>query len=299
MSRQVLPAFLQEQLLAGYGQALFARIFDGFCSERVTCARVNTLKTDPESVRAALAQQGIETQAVAWSENALILRDCTAQRAMDSLPCKNGEIYLQSLSSQLPVLFLCPQPGENILDMAAAPGGKTTQIAAYTGGRAFITACEKDKIRAQRLTYNIEKQGVRGVTVLNRDARTLDPLFRFDRVLLDAPCTGSGTVDLNADRPPRLTADYLARTVKTQRALLDAALAHMRAGSEMIYSTCSILAQENDDVVRTALKAGKAELIPITAPEGVPTLPTGLDGTLCVCPDAHYEGFYVAKLRKR
>ena len=94
----------------------------------------------------------------------------------------------------IPPIVLDPSPGESILDMAAAPGGKTTQMAALSGGLADITACEKNKIRAQRLLYNLKKQGAGRVTVLETDARRLDSRFFFDKILLDAPCSGSGTV---------------------------------------------------------------------------------------------------------
>lgn len=142
----------------------------------------------------ALADAGLSAQRVPWSGDALIL-DHADEGAVAALPMfESGEIYMQSLSSMIPPLVLGVQPEENILDMAAAPGGKTTQIAALTGGRAMITACERNKMRAERLEYNVKKQGANRVTVMNMDARQLDDLFAFDRVLLDAPCSGSGTV---------------------------------------------------------------------------------------------------------
>ena len=109
---------------------------------------------------------------------------------------REGGIYLQSLSSMLPPLFLAPKAGESVLDMAAAPGGKTTQMAAMTGNQAQITACEKNKVRQKRLKYNLEKQGASGTYVMVEDARKLNDFFSFDRILLDAPCSGSGTVEV-------------------------------------------------------------------------------------------------------
>ncbi len=111
------------------------------------------------------------------------------KRVQDLEIYKNGEIYLQSLSSMMPVIALEPKAKENILDMAAAPGGKTTQIATITQNEAFITACEKNKIRAERLKYNIEKQGAKSINVLIEDARNLSNYFSFDKILLDVPCS--------------------------------------------------------------------------------------------------------------
>ena len=96
----------------------------------------------------------------------------------------------------LPPIILEPKEGENILDMAAAPGGKTTQMAALTNNKAFITAVEKNKIRAERLKYNLQKQGVGCVNVMLEDARKLSDFFSFDKILLDAPCSGSGTMSI-------------------------------------------------------------------------------------------------------
>ena len=110
---------------------------------------------------------------------------------------KNGKIYLQSLSSMLPPIVLNPMPKNDILDMTAAPGGKTTQIAALSNNEANITACEINKIRAERLRYNLDKQGASSVFVMLEDARNIDNFFSFDQILLDSPCSGSGTININ------------------------------------------------------------------------------------------------------
>ena len=185
--------------------------------------------------------------------------------------------------------------------MAAAPGGKTTQIAALTGNKAMITACEMNKIRADRLRYNVERQGATRVTVMNIDSRNMDDLFSFDRILLDAPCSGSGTVQLNNPRSKgQFNAANLQKTTKAQGALLDKALRLLRKGGEMIYSTCSVLEMENEAIVRRALKKGNCEIVPLdlSAFDAVPQLPVTIPGTLCVMPDALHEGFYVARLRR-
>ena len=132
------------------------------------------------------------------------------------------------------------------------------------------------------------------------DSAKLDPLFTFDRVLLDAPCSGSGTLELWRDKPPQIDEGLVVRSVRIQRTLLRGALAHMRRGSEMIYSTCSVLEEENEAQIRAALGMG-AEIVPISPDElpGVPILEGSLDGTLTVCPNELYEGFFLAKLRKK
>lgn len=298
--RDEMPTFLDEQLLLQYGQEDAARIGQGYRAARRVTLRVNRLKARTQDVRGQLHAAGIETREVPWYEDALIIENAR-EDAVTALPMyERGEIYLQSLSSMIPPLLLDAQDGENVLDMAAAPGGKTTQIAALTGNRAMITACEKNKIRADRLRYNVERQGAGRVTVMNTDARELSDLFAFDRVLLDAPCSGSGTVQLGSVRSKgQFTAEYLGKTTKMQRTLLQKALRLLRPGHEMIYSTCSVLEQENEQVLRHVL-AKDVQVVPLNLEpfEDVPRLPVSIPGTLCVCPTELYEGFFVAKLRR-
>ena len=193
-----IPEFLTQALQAQYGETLAAQILAGYACVRPVTLRVNTLKAVPEDIQAHLTQAGLAWEAVPWSPEALILPHCR-EDVLEALPMyQQGEIYLQSLSSMLPPLFLQPQPGENVLDMAAAPGGKTTQMAALSGGKAMITACEKNAIRAERLKFNIQRQGAGRVSVLVQDARKLDDFFSFDKILLDAPCSGSGTLAVAA-----------------------------------------------------------------------------------------------------
>ena len=202
----------------------------------------------------------------------------------------------------IPVLILEPQPNLSILDMAAAPGGKTTQISALTNNTTVITACEKNKIRLDRLKYNLDKQGVKKVGTLQIDSRKLDDYLCFDSILLDAPCSGSGTLYLNDPKlDKRISLELINNSSKLQFELLSKAIKLLNPGCEMVYSTCSILKEENEDVVSKILKLNKnIELVPIDnkLELNANLLPT-LDGTICICPDKYFEGFYVAKLRKK
>ena len=115
--------------------------------------------------------------------------------------------------------------------MCAAPGGKTTQISALTGGEARITACEMHVPRAERLEFNLARQGARNVTVMRVDARRLDDYFSFDQILVDAPCSGSGTLDAaDPKMPKRFTPTLVEKSVKAQRALLAKALRLLKPG---------------------------------------------------------------------
>ena len=298
-----IPAYLAQQLIAQYGEETAERIAKGYEAQRAVTLRANTLKSDAKTVREKLAAQGIETGDVSWYDDAMIVLGDVREDALAGLDLyENGEIYLQSLSSMIPPLLLGAKPGENVLDMAAAPGGKTTQIAALTGNKAMVTACEMNKIRADRLKYNVTRQGASRVTVMNIDSRNLDDLFSFEKILLDAPCSGSGTVQLHDKRSKgQFSKDYLARTNKLQEGLLLKALRLLRPGCEMIYSTCSVLRQENEDIVNKVLRKANAEVVPLDMNvfDSVPQLPVTIPGTLCVCPDELHEGFFVAKIRRK
>ena len=299
-----IPNFLYEKLLKQYGEELTNKIIEGYSKNRPVTLRVNTLKNNIQNVRGILENLGYNVQQVEWCKDALIIENISEGEIRKLDIYNNGEIYMQSLSSMMPVIMLEPKAEENILDMAAAPGGKTTQIAAETEDKAFITACEKNKIRAERLKYNIEKQGAKRITVLTQDARELDNYFSFDKILLDAPCSGSGTIDLKNEKLEKIfTEELVTRSVKIQLELLKKAIAVLKPGREMIYSTCSILKEENEENLSKILKSGKVEIVPIDIEKEVfkdiPLLPVNIQGTVCVCTNELYEGFFIARLKKK
>ncbi len=290
----------KEKVLKEYGDSIAEKILKGSIENRKTTLRVNTSKANKEEIKQALDKEYIKYIDVEWYGDALIIDNANEQDIKNLSMYTEGKIYLQSLSSMIPPLIVEPKEGENILDMAAAPGGKTTQMANLSGQRAMITACEKNKIRSDRLKYNVEKQGAR-VNVMVEDARKLSEFLSFDKVLLDAPCSGSGTLNLNdANIDKYFNEELIKRSVKTQKELLEKAIKITKKGGEIIYSTCSILKEENESVINEVLKKGTVELIPINNEEinDIPRLPVLIEGTLCVMPCEKYEGFFVAKLRK-
>ena len=291
---EIIPQFLKEMLVNQYGQETTEKIIKGYVKKVVTI-RVNTIKTDKQEIIDKLKNAQIEFDEIEYNNNALIIRNKNEEDLRKLDMYENGEIYMQSLSSMLPPIVLEPKEKENILDMTAAPGGKTTQMSAMTDNKSYITACEKNKIRAERLKYNLQKQGAKMVNVMQEDARKLSDYFSIDKILLDAPCSGSGTENvLNA----KFTEELIERSVKTQEELLKKALKILKPGGEMVYSTCSILKQENEDLLKKFLKKSKIEIMPINLTDEIPMLPTTLEGTVCVCPTEIYEGFFVAKIKK-
>ena len=294
--------FLLRMLEEQYGTEIAQKIMEGYTKQRAVTFRVNTLKSNVETIENKLKEAKIEYEKTPWSKEAFIIKNVSKREIQELDIYKNGEIYLQSLSSMLPPIILKPQEGADILDMAAAPGGKTTQMAALSGNKAHITACEKNKIRAERLKYNVDKQGASCVFIMEKDARYIDDFFSFDQILLDAPCSGSGTLNINDSNLKNVfTKRLIEKSISSQLALLKKAIKILKPGKEMVYSTCSILACENEDVVKKILSSENAEIVPIDFEgiEDIPVLPTKIDGTLCVCPNELYEGFFVAKIRRK
>ena len=295
MEKQI-PQFLITMLTEQYGEKITKQILEGYTKQKYVTLRANKIKTRVEDIEEQLIKNNIKFRKIGWYKDAIIIENAREDEIRKTEMYENGEIYLQSLSSMLPPIILEPEKGENILDMAAAPGGKTTQIAAITENKAFITACEKNKIRAERLKYNLQKQGVTCVNIMAEDARKLSDYFSFDKILLDAPCSGSGTANIF---DYRFSKELVQRSSKTQEELLRKAIKISKSGGEIIYSTCSILKQENEEILKKIIKSGKVEIVPIKINSEIPTLPVGIDGTICVAPTELYEGFFVAKIYKK
>ncbi|MFR5765551.1 MAG: RsmB/NOP family class I SAM-dependent RNA methyltransferase [Clostridia bacterium] len=301
MEMEKLPDFLLTKLNKDYSQEEVIRILEGYKTKRILSFRVNTIKTTAEEIEQELIKNEIKYERVKWSKDAFIVLNKKENEIQEMDIYKNGKIYLQSLSSMLPPIVLNPMPKNDILDMAAAPGGKTTQIAALSNNEANITACEINKIRVERLKYNLDKQGASSVFVMLEDARNIDNFFSFDQILLDSPCSGSGTININENNLNEyFTTELVERSKKLQIALIKKAIKILKSGKEMVYSTCSILKEENEDIIRKVLNEG-IEIVPIEfdGKETLPQLSTTIKGTLCICPTKYYEGFFIAKLRKK
>ena len=291
-----IPLFFIEKIEKQYGKETAKKIEERLLEEKPVTLRVNTIKSSLEKVKNELEKNNIEYEFVEWNKDALIIKNVREDEIRKLGIYENGEIYLQSLSSMIPAVVLEPKEKENILDMTAAPGGKTTQISAIAENKVFITACEKNKIRYDRLKYNVEKQGVKNINIMQEDSRKLSDYFSFDKILLDAPCSGSGTENVFT---PNFSEYLIQKSSKVQEELLTKALTILKPAGEMVYSTCSILKEENEEIVKKVLKKFKAQIIPINVPQNIPVLPTTIDGALCVCPTKYYEGFFVVKILKK
>lgn len=287
--------FYKDLLQKNYDEKTTNVILNGIRLNKKVTLRVNNLKASTEEIIDIFNSENIQFNQVNWYKDAFIIENIDEYDLQDLDIYKQGKIYLQSLSSMLPPIVLNPKVNENILDMCAAPGGKTTQMACLSNNKAFITAVERNKIRAEKLKYNLQKQGAGTVNVMIDDARNLSDFFKFDKILLDAPCSGSGTDNVFKSN---FTKELIQKSSKTQEFLLKKALKLLKPGGELIYSTCSILKEENENILEKCLKNTDYKLEKIELSDEIELLPSKFEEVKTIAPNEYFEGFFVAKIKK-
>ena len=247
------PRWLMERWLDRYGfQAAEAWATFNNAPAPLTL-RVNTLKTSRDELIASLAQHGVDAQPAARAADGLVVRSGNPLATpLDDL----GHFVIQDEASQLVAGFAAARPGERILDACASPGGKTTAMAAGMDGHGLIVAADIRGRRVQLLARTIRRSGAINVRVVQADATGRLPFGPvFDRVLLDAPCSGLGTLRRDPDIKWKRTADELPALAKAQAAMLENAVEVLKPSGALIYATCSSEPEENDAVVAGFLDA--------------------------------------------
>lgn len=252
--------FLAEKLFNLFTPMEAFAFFEANETPRPVVIRTNTLRTNRRSLAQALINRGVVLEPVGkWSKVGLQVFESPVP--LGATPeYLAGHYILQAASSFLPVMALAPQPNERVLDMASAPGGKTTYMSALMRNTGCVVANDASKPRAKGLIGNIHRLGCKNTIVTNMDARTAFPkaMGGFDRVLLDAPCTGTGVISKDPGvKTSKNERDFLA-IPHMQRQLLLAAIDSVdhasKTGGYIVYSTCSVTVEENEAVVQYVLR---------------------------------------------
>ena len=263
-----------------------------------SAVRANELRTTRESLRRELAELGVESHDAPGLPEGLVLD--TPFDVHGSEPFARGDLMPQSRSSMLVAHVLDPEPGERVLDMCAAPGGKTTHIAALMDGRGSVVAVEHNERRAAELAENRDRLGASIVEVLARDARDPVEPGGFDRVLLDPPCSDLGTLQSRPDARWRKTPEQVEELAAVQAELLESAAAQVRPGGTLVYSTCTISPAENERRLAAFIE-GHADFAADDLGAERPELASPADRRfLQVLPHRHgTDGFFIGRLRRQ
>ncbi len=303
-----LPQPLLARLTKQFGPQTVAAIVKSFSTKRLPTLRVNTLKTTDHAVMDVYREEGIAFERIKNIPHALRIKNRTDDQLLEHHLTKDGHVYLQGIASMIPPLVLDPLPGQSVADICAAPGSKTTQIAALMsakGGSAFggenkgtIIACEDNSVRYQKLVNTITMQGA-NVQAKNTDSATLYHEYpeTFDAILADVPCTAEGRIDLSDPRSFTFWSQKnITEHAKLQRRLLRSAYKMLKKGGTLLYSTCTLAPEENEDQIKWFCEEHPSMKVEkITLPVS-PVRSTSY-GTI-ILPSNECEGFFVVKLRK-
>ncbi len=312
---KIKPAF-EKRYKDLLGPACYDRFIQYSFSYIRKAIRVNTLKITPDELRKRLSERW-ELTPVPWCNEGFWIsfkgdEDQEERFDIGNLPEHAlGYIYVQDPASMIPPVVLDPKPGEIVLDMCAAPGSKTTQLAARMNNEGLLIANDPQSQRLRALGVNLQRMGVHNTIV----TRMHGQLFKrrnleFDKVLVDVPCSGTGTIRRSMKVLDMWSIKLIERLVREQRNLLETAFLKLKPGGELVYSTCSQEPDENEGNVSWLLeKYPDAEIIPVeldikrsdaVLEWGGKKFHEGVKHTLRIYPyDNDTEGFFVAKIRKR
>ena len=281
-------------------------------SQKVLTIRTNSLKTKRRELAKNLIARGVNLDPLAeWSKVGLKIYSSSVP--IGATPeYLSGQYMLQSASSFLPVLALDPHPGDKILDMCASPGGKTTYIGQLMKNEGLLVANDFKKERIKSLFFNIHRMGIKNSIVTNYDGREFAKLYnKFDRVLLDAPCSGLGVISKDKSVKMNRTYKEILNNSRLQKELILAAIDSCNAKGKgdgiIVYSTCSISVEENEWVIDYALKHRYVKCIESGIEIGEPGLVKfrekhfhpSIANTRRIYPHIHnIDGFFIAKLKK-
>ncbi len=257
--------------------------------------RINTLKTNIDQVEAAMSAQNVKVDRIPNLPNALRLPSSVG--AIQSLPgYSEGWWIVQDSSAQLVSDLLDPQPGETVADACAAPGGKTMHIAELMHDRGTVWAIDKTPSRFKKLQQNLDRLSLNSIQLLTADSRNVPQLKgQCDRVLVDAPCSGLGTLNRHADARWRQTLQSATELAQLQRQILTEAATWVKPQGVLVYATCTLNPIENEAVIKTFLAQHanwSIELSPSFANF------TDSEGWIKVLPYCHnMDGFFMVRLK--
>ena len=290
------PEWLVRELLTALGSEETARLLAANNSQAPITAMANTTKTTVEGLAETLAGEGVAAQPHPWLADCLILSKTGNLERLTAF--RDGLFYVQDPASKLSALALDPKPDMRVLDCCAAPGGKSFACAIQMEGRGEVISCDLHPHKKKLIQAGADRLGLANITPMTADGKVFRPEWEnaFDRVLVDAPCSGLGVIRKKPDIRYKDPAP-LAGLPEVQRAILDVAAGYIKLGGVLLYSTCTLLRRENEGVVESFLRdhpTYKAEAFTLPEPVGSVS-----DGMVALWPHRQgTDGFFLCKLRK-
>ncbi len=267
------------------------KIIESFKIRPTPYIRVNMLKSSPDIVEKKLQEMGIETKPANWLEEFRRLNRLGT--LINNSLLKQGLISIHDEAQGMICRLLDPQPGERIVDVCAAPGSKTTYIAEMMKNKGVIIACEVSSARLKLVAENAERLGLSIIKYVLADGQRY-LVNNFDKVIVDAPCTNSGVIAKRPEVKDRVNKKVLARLSTLQLNLLTNAAKFLRVGGSLVYSTCSILPRENEEVVEKFLSKNGDFAV-----ERAKEFVQGGDSYLKILPGFHNtDGIFAARLKR-
>jgi 16S rRNA (cytosine967-C5)-methyltransferase len=291
------PDWLVEHWLEVLGETGTIELCNYFNQSPSIDLRVNKLKTDRATVLAALIEVGINAAPIDYLDQGIRLTGKVG--AIPRLPGYSEAWWsVQDSSAQLVAELLDPQPGEVVVDACAAPGGKTTHIAELMNDQGIIWSIDSSSSRLKQVAQNCERLGLQSVQMRTGDGRQQDDLVgAVDRVLLDAPCSGLGTLHRRADARWQKTPANLQDLGKLQAELLESCATWVKPGGTLVYATCTVHPIENAQVIQPFLAAHPEWSI--SKPSGFLGTLTDVDGLVTIWPHhCQMDGFFMVRLHK-
>jgi 16S rRNA (cytosine967-C5)-methyltransferase len=295
-TRYSIPRWIVDRWMKDFGAETASNLCSTSSEEAPRAIRVNTLKASRDELVERLKKAEIAAKPDARIPELIEIVD--GPLPIEHKSFREGAFYVQDGASMLPVHLLAPEAGTRIADLCAAPGGKSTHLAALTGDNALIAACDADPRRMMRMRENCERLGTHSVRLAAADANAAP--FRtgtFDAVLLDAPCTGLGTLRRRPDLKWRLQPDAPARLAAVQQRLLRSAIALCKNGGSIVYSVCTFTPEETLGVLESIKGDGE-----VSFEDGPPWMDSWKvnAGQYRVLPSAGgLDGYFLTRLRKR
>lgn len=329
MKEHGFRAYMVERYLLLFGEKGTLHLLNSFLKPPVPSVRVNTNNINAKKLAHRLEKKGYHLEPVPWCKDGFWIFDKREYQKTNDMGVKTsfqlspgatheiiqGYYSMQGSSSMIPALLLDPRPNDEVLDMAAAPGSKFVQMAQLMDNKGLLIGLDRIQDRTKALKSNVQRCGVKNSILICQDARYIEESFgTFDKILLDAPCTGEGLMGSDPTRRYSRTVDDIEKMMGIQIELLDKAASLLNSKGRIVYSTCSLAPEENEHVVNEVLKK-HGDLRIAKIPETIgqyfdnglreafgATFHRSLSNTLRVYPYHHVcrpEGFFAAIIEKK